>query len=206
MRATVGPRQSRQALRGSLSAAEIGHGPGPVKPLPGDEPIPSDTARTLPGLFARRVELTPDRIAYRQFEGQAWRVLHLAGGGASGSRWRAGLAGEGLVPGDLVAMSLPNGLDWVCFDQAALGLGLVTVPLYATDSPGNLAHILADSGARLLLLDSDARWATAGGAAGSVAPAATGPVPGRRRGSGRPGGTPRGRLAALRRHARSPGR
>jgi len=74
------------------------------------------------------------------------------------SRWRAGLASEGLVPGDLVAMSLPNGLDWVCFDLAALGLGLVTVPLYATDSPGNLTHILADSGARLLLLDSGARW------------------------------------------------
>jgi long-chain acyl-CoA synthetase len=75
------------------------------------------------------------------------------------ARWRAGLSGEGLVPGDRVALSLPNCLDWVCFDQAALGLGLVTVPLYATDSPGNLAHILDDSGARLLLLDSDARWA-----------------------------------------------
>ena len=206
MRATVGPRQSRQALRGSLSAAEIGHGPGPVKPLQGDEPISSDTARTLPGLFARRVELTPDRIAYRQFEGQGWRSYTWREVEDRVSRWRAGLAGEGLVPGDLVAMSLPNGLDWVCFDLAALGLGLVTVPLYATDSPGNLTHILADSGARLLLLDSDARWAPLAAPAASVAPAATGPVPGRRRGSGRPGGTPRGRLAALRRHARSPGR
>ena len=158
MHAPVGPRQSRQALRGSLSAAEIGHGPGPINPLPGAEPISSDTARTLPGLFARRVELTPDRIAYRQFEGQAWRAYTWREVEHRVARWRAGLAGEGLVPGDLVAMSLPNGLDWVCFDLAALGLGLVTVPLYATDSPGNLTHILADSGARLLLLDSDARW------------------------------------------------
>jgi long-chain acyl-CoA synthetase len=56
-------------------------------------------------------------------------------------------------------MSLPNGVDWVCFDQAALGLGLVTVPLYTTDNPGSLVHILEDSGARFLLLDSDERWA-----------------------------------------------
>jgi long-chain acyl-CoA synthetase len=49
-------------------------------------------------------------------------------------------------------------MDWVCFDQAALGLGLVVVPLYTTDSPDNLVHILGDSGARLLLIDSYARW------------------------------------------------
>jgi len=159
MNANDGPRPPAVS-GGSLAAAAMGRGaaPGSATPLPGDDPITCDAARTLPGLLARRVELTPDRIAYRQFEGQAWRSYTWRDVEERVARWRAGLAGEGLAPGDLVAMSLPNGLDWVCFDQAALGLGLVTVPLYATDSPGNLAHILADSGARLLLLDSDARW------------------------------------------------
>jgi long-chain acyl-CoA synthetase len=75
------------------------------------------------------------------------------------ARWQQGLAAEDLSPGDRVAISLPNGVDWVAFDQAALGLGLVVVPLYTTDNPANLAHILADSGSRLLLIESDVRWA-----------------------------------------------
>ena len=116
-------------------------------------------ARTLPGLFAQRVARTPHAIAYREVADGAWRAHSWADMAHAVSRWRAGLAGEGLAAGERVAMGLPNGVDWVCFDQAALALGLVTVPLYATDSPGNRAHILADAGARLLLLDDDAQWA-----------------------------------------------
>jgi long-chain acyl-CoA synthetase len=158
MHETVRPRSLWQALRRRLGASGPESQPWSSAPHPGPNPIPSDTARTLHGLLARRVELTPERIAYRQFEGQGWRDYRWQDVADRVARWRAGLAGEGLRPGERVAMSLPNCVDWVCFDQAALGLGLVTVPLYTTDSPGNLAHILEDSGARLLLLDSDERW------------------------------------------------
>ncbi|WP_200345375.1 AMP-binding protein [Halochromatium glycolicum] len=124
-----------------------------------DEPIAPEAAGTLTGLFRLRVSRTPRALAYRQFENGRWRDYRWHEIAAEVARWRAGLAAEGFAIGDRVAMSLPNGVDWVCFDQAALTLGLVTVPLYTTDSPGNLAHILADSGARLVLLDSDAPWA-----------------------------------------------
>ncbi|MBK1643095.1 long-chain fatty acid--CoA ligase [Thiocapsa imhoffii] len=116
-------------------------------------------ARTLPGLFQRRVELTPRRVAYRVFGPAGWQDLDWQTLAEQVARWRLGLAREGLEPGDRVAVSLPNGLDWVCFDLASLGLGLITVPLYTTDSPGNLAHILADSDARVLVLDQASRWA-----------------------------------------------
>jgi long-chain acyl-CoA synthetase len=144
---------------GIRRAAESRPWAGVERPHPAGEPIPFDAARTLSGLLARRVERTPEGVAYRQFEGQGWRDYRWREVADGVARWQGGLAGEGLQPGDRVALSLPNGIDWVCFDQAALGLGLVTVPLYTTDSPGNLAHILGDSGARLLLLDSDERWA-----------------------------------------------
>ena len=120
--------------------------------------IACDAARTLPGLFRQRVARSPAAVAYRQFEGGAWCDYTWSTMAGLVGRWQLGLAGEGLQPGDRVALSLPNGVDWVCCDQAALGLGLVPVPLYATDSPDNIAHILADSGACLLLLDSDRRW------------------------------------------------
>jgi long-chain acyl-CoA synthetase len=118
------------------------------------------SSRTLPGLFQRRVAATPDAPAYRQFRDGSWRDTSWAEAAGLAARWQQGLAAEGLVPGDRVAVSLGNGVDWVAFDQAALGLGLVVVPLYTTDNPDNLAQILADSGSRLLLIHSEDRWAT----------------------------------------------
>ena len=74
------------------------------------------------------------------------------------ARWQAALSKEGLAPGDRVAIMLRNCPEWVIFDQAALGLGLVVVPLYAEDRAENAVYILSDSGARLLLLDDFKQW------------------------------------------------
>ncbi len=126
--------------------------------IPQRDIVGCDLARTLPGLFRLRAQRTPDAVGYRQHEGGIWRDYTWSDMARLVARWQKGLAREGLQPGDRVALSLRNGVDWVCLDQAALGLGLVPVPLYTTDSPDNTAHILADSGARLLLLDSDRRW------------------------------------------------
>jgi long-chain acyl-CoA synthetase len=58
-----------------------------------------------------------------------------------------------MAPGDRVAVMLKNCVEWVIFDQAALGLGLVTVPLYPGDRPDNAAWIIDNAGARLLLIE-----------------------------------------------------
>jgi long-chain acyl-CoA synthetase len=54
---------------------------------------------------------------------------------------------------------LCNCRGWVAFDQAALGLGLVVVPLYVEDRPENSAYILRDAGVRVLLIDGRDQWA-----------------------------------------------
>jgi long-chain acyl-CoA synthetase len=120
--------------------------------------ISSEQALTLPGLFRARVERSPGGIAYQQFEDGAWRGYSWRDIASLVGRWQRALEREGLERGDRVAVSLRNGVEWVCLDQAALGLGLVVVPLYTTDNADNLVHILADSGARLVLLESDAGW------------------------------------------------
>ena len=73
-------------------------------------------------------------------------------------RWQAALMVEDLQPGDRVAVLLNNSPQWVAFDQAAMGLGLVVVPLYLNDNPDNLFYILKDSGAKLLLIKEAATW------------------------------------------------
>jgi long-chain acyl-CoA synthetase len=62
------------------------------------------------------------------------------------------------LEGDRVAILLRNGTDWVAFDIAAMASGLITVPIYSHDSLANAAHILANSGARLMVLDTWEQW------------------------------------------------
>jgi long-chain acyl-CoA synthetase len=103
---------------------------------------------------------TPERILYRQFIEGAWRDVSAREICAYAARWQVFLRTEGLARGDRVALCMKNGIHWVAADQAALGLGLVVVPLYADDNPENVAWCLKDSGARLLVAESG-RMATA---------------------------------------------
>jgi long-chain acyl-CoA synthetase len=89
---------------------------------------------------------------------QAWCEITWREIGERADRFRAAIVAVGLEAGDRVALLLPNGIDWVCFDMAALSLGLVVVPLYSYDSPANHAFILKHSGARLALVDTTERW------------------------------------------------
>ncbi len=114
-----------------------------------------DELGTLYGLFQARVLASPNKVAYRQFDpvSELWVAYTWAQVEKEVARWQAALLKERLAPGDRVAVMLKNCVDWVIFDQAALGLGLVVVPLYLDDSPDNAAYILNHSGARLLLIE-----------------------------------------------------
>ncbi len=124
--------------------------------------ISSASAGTLPGLFALRVQRSPDEPAYRQFDPakSEWQHYTWRETGVRVAEWKGALARERLDHGDRVAVLLRNSLEWVCFDQAALALGLVVVPLYLSDTADNIAYILEDSGARLLLVGTQGRWKT----------------------------------------------
>ena len=113
--------------------------------------ISADEAVTLAGLFRERVRRTPDKIAYRQYDAacETWQDFTWKEMGADVARWQAALVKEGLQHGDRVAVLLRNCREWVIFDQAALGCGLVVVPLYTDDRPESAAYILNHSGARV---------------------------------------------------------
>jgi long-chain acyl-CoA synthetase len=115
-------------------------------------------AQTLPGLYLQRVHRSPNAIAYCEYREGQWQEFTWAQMVLKVARFRAALYQSSLNTGDRVAILLPNGTDWVAFDIAAMANGLVTVPLYPHDSTDNIVYILANSGARLCLLDSMARW------------------------------------------------
>ncbi len=119
-----------------------------------------EDAITLDGLFRERATRSASRPAYVDFNPNTgkWRTRTWAEMYAAIGRWQAGLAKEGLQPGDRVALMQRNSPEWVMFDQAAYGEGLVVVPLYTVDRPDNVAYILGDCGAKLVLFDTQEQW------------------------------------------------
>jgi long-chain acyl-CoA synthetase len=53
---------------------------------------------------------------------------------------------------------LRNCPEWVMFEQAAMSLGLVVVPLYTVDRADNAAYIINNAAARVLLFETDEQW------------------------------------------------
>ncbi len=108
---------------------------------------------------------TPDRALYRQFADGAWRDYAAAEIAELAARWQAAFRREGFRPGDRIAIGLRNGTGWVALDLAALGAGLVVVPLYADDRPDSQAYCATTAGARLVVVETG-RMAAALAAAG----------------------------------------
>jgi len=120
--------------------------------------IAPQQAVTLHGLFVERARRSPDKIAYRHFQQNAWRDFTWREMLGEVARWQAALAGLGLQRGDRVAIMLRNCPYWVMFDQAAMSLGLVTVPLYTVDRPDNAAYIINDADIKVLLFENAEQW------------------------------------------------
>lgn len=122
----------------------------------GDAFISAAEAKSLPGMLLERTRRSPDAVAYVQYDPKSdqWRETTWRQTAEAVGRWQAALRAEELRAGDRVALMMNNRREWVFFDMAALGLGLVTVPLYTNDRPENVRHVLEDAGAVLLLLET----------------------------------------------------
>ena len=117
--------------------------------------ISLEEASTLGGLFRARVKRSPDTIAYRHFDNTSKRWLDITWreAGKRVAQIQVALAREKLQPGDRVAIMMRNCPQWVYFEQAAIGLGLVVVPLYTNDRAESIAYVLQDAGVKLLLIE-----------------------------------------------------
>ncbi len=122
--------------------------------------IASEEAVTLGGLFQQRVARSADTVGFRyyDFDKDVWRDLTWSQMANKAACWQDAMLADGLAPGERVAVMMRNCCEWVMFDQAALALGLVTVPIYADDRGGNVAYIARDSGSRLLVIGGQEEW------------------------------------------------
>lgn len=122
--------------------------------------ITVEQAQTLDGLFRERVQRSPHKAAYHYFNTtcEEWSSYTWEQMNQFVARWQAALAKESLSPGDRVGVMVRNCPEWVMFEQAALGLGLVVIPLYTEDRVENAAYMINDAQVKLLLLDGVHQW------------------------------------------------
>ena len=126
-------------------------------PSPRQQLVPLTGSQSIAEVFAARSALSPEAIAYRDFDprmkgwkSHTWRdMAELVG------RVRGAVVREGLARGDRVAIMLKNSKEWIAFDQGAFAEGLVTVPLFVDDRPDNVAYILNDAGVKLLFVEGE---------------------------------------------------
>ena len=119
-----------------------------------------DEVKNLSQLFQERVKRSPDKVAYKRYNDKTteWETFTWQQMAGWVSRWQQALRKEGLQSGDRVAIMYRNAPEWVVFEQAALGLGLVVVPLYTNDRAENIGYIIADSGVQVLLIEKQDYW------------------------------------------------
>lgn len=96
----------------------------------------------------------PAKVLYRHYTESAWADVAAGEIEQAVARWQAAFRREGYVRGDRIALCVRNGVSWVAIDLAALGLGLVVVPLYVDDNVENMAWCAGHAEARLLIVDN----------------------------------------------------
>ncbi len=129
---------------------------------PVEDIIGPGVASTLPELFEERVRQSSEDCAYRFFDALngVWTDCSWNAMARDVRRCQTALATEKLKAGDKVAIMARNSRYWVMFDQAALSLGLVVVPVYTEDRANNVAYILEHAEVKLFVIGGEEQWQT----------------------------------------------
>jgi long-chain acyl-CoA synthetase len=116
------------------------------------------TNDTINTRFADAARRYPDRPALSHKPGgsKTWETLTYKNVADQVKQVSLGLRALGVERGDRVALLSENRPEWAIADLATQAAGGVTVPVYPTLPASQVAHILADSGAKAVIV-SDAK-------------------------------------------------
>ena len=96
-----------------------------------------------------------DRLATRRRVGERWVTQTYRRLDERRRALAVQLLALGVRPGDRVALFSANRPEWTEVDFACLSVRAVSVPLYATSTPDQVRHILADSGSSVVVIAGD---------------------------------------------------
>jgi long-chain acyl-CoA synthetase len=112
-------------------------------------------ARSVPALFWSRVDQWADRTAMREKDLGVWRDISWREYGAHARQVALGLVSLGLERGDRVAIIGENTPEWLYTDLGVQSAGGISVGIYTTDAPKQVAYVMAHSGARFYFAEDE---------------------------------------------------
>lgn len=116
---------------------------------------------TLARMFWNRVEKGGDRPAQEFKRAGRWETLTWRQYGEVVRELALGLVAVGRKKGDAVALLSQSRAEWMQADFAILSAGCVTVPIYPTYTPEQIAYIVNDSESRTLIVEDPGQLAKA---------------------------------------------
>jgi long-chain acyl-CoA synthetase len=108
---------------------------------------------TVPSRIRDRALRLPEGVALREKRFGIWQEVTWRGYWEQVELAAHGLAALGVEPGDRVAIHSENRPEWLYADVAAAAMRAMTVGLYPTNPPAEVAYLLADSGAKVLVAE-----------------------------------------------------
>jgi long-chain acyl-CoA synthetase len=111
------------------------------------------TTVTVASRVRDRARRMPGRIALREKDFGIWQQVTWAQYWESAELVGHALLALGIEPGDRVAVHSENRREWLYADIGAVSVRAVTVGLYPTNPPNEVAYLLSHSGARVLIAE-----------------------------------------------------
>ncbi|NRQ39592.1 AMP-binding protein [Nonomuraea sp. NN258] len=100
-----------------------------------------------------RAASAPDAVAMRHKDFGIWQEVTWAGYWTHVELVAHALLALGVEPGDRVAVHAENRPEWLFADLGTVAVRGITVGLYPTSPPAEVAYLLADSGAKILIAE-----------------------------------------------------
>ena len=114
------------------------------------------TGATLVEVFNKRLALSPDAVAMRTRTAGVWMPLTYGDAGVRARELGNGLLSLGVEPGGCVCVLAKNRAEWILSDLGAQLAAARSVPIYVTNSPRQVGHVISDSKATVAIVeDSD---------------------------------------------------
>jgi long-chain acyl-CoA synthetase len=111
-----------------------------------------DSCRSLPAMFFDQAGRLGDKpFLWAKSEGN-YRPMSWAAAARDVRRMALGLRSLGIGRGERVGLVSENRPEWVIADLAIMSAGAITVPAYVTHTVDDHRHVLANSGARAVIV------------------------------------------------------
>jgi long-chain acyl-CoA synthetase len=111
-----------------------------------------DSCRSLPAMFFKQVARLGDKPFLWAKRGGSYEAITWAKAAHDVRRLARGLRSLGIQRGERVGLVSENRPEWVIADLAIMSAGALTVPAYVTHTIDDHRHVLANSGARAVIV------------------------------------------------------